>query len=100
MLKEIHEQPQVMEDTLRGRVAGLGGEVVLDEASLSAAAVKNVRRVFLVACGTSWHAGLVGKFLIESMAGLPTEVDFASEFRYRSPLVDKSSLVVLISQSG
>jgi glucosamine--fructose-6-phosphate aminotransferase (isomerizing) len=100
MLKEIYEQPQVMEDTLRGRVTGLGGEVVLDDANLSAALVKNFRRVFLIACGTSWHAGLVGKFLIESMAGIPTEVDFASEFRYRSPLVDRQSLVVLISQSG
>jgi glutamine---fructose-6-phosphate transaminase (isomerizing) len=100
MLKEIFEQPQVIEDTLRGRVSGLGGEVVLDSAGLSAAAVKNFRRIFLVACGTSWHAALVGKFLIESLAGIPTEVDFASEFRYRSPLVDKQTLVVLISQSG
>ncbi len=100
MLKEIYEQPQVMEDTLRGRVSGLGGEVVLDGADLSSSVVKNFRRIFLVACGTSWHAGLVGKFLIESMAGIPTEVDFASEFRYRSPLVDRQSLVVLISQSG
>ncbi|NTV52850.1 MAG: glutamine--fructose-6-phosphate transaminase (isomerizing) [Candidatus Firestonebacteria bacterium] len=100
MLKEIFEQPQVIEDTLRGRVSGLGGEVILDSAHLTAAEVKNFRRIFLVACGTSWHAALVGKFLIESLAGIPTEVDFASEFRYRSPLVDRQSLVVLISQSG
>lgn len=100
MLKEIFEQPQVVEDTLRGRVEGLGGEVVLGESELPAALVKSLRRVFIVACGTSWHAGLVGKFLIEQFARIPTEVDFASEFRYRSPLVDRQSLVVLISQSG
>jgi glutamine---fructose-6-phosphate transaminase (isomerizing) len=100
MLKEIYEQPQVVEDTLRGRVEGLGGEVVLGEAELPDTFLKGLKRVFIVACGTSWHAGLVGKFLIESLAKVPTEVDFASEFRYRSPLVDKSSLVVLISQSG
>ncbi len=100
MLKEIYEQPQVVEDTLRGRVEGLGGEVVLGESELPVSLVKGLRRVFIVACGTSWHAGLVGKFLIEQFAQIPTEVDFASEFRYRSPLVDRQSLVVLISQSG
>ncbi len=100
MLKEIYEQPQVVEDTLRGRVQGLGGDVVLGEADLPEAFLKTIRRVYLVACGTSWHAGLVGKFLIEKFAHLPTEVDFASEFRYRGPLIDKQSLVVVISQSG
>ncbi len=100
MLKEIYEQPQVVEDTLSGRVMGLGGDVALEEAGIPATFLKSLRRIFLVACGTSWHAGLVGKFLIESLAHLPTEVDFASEFRYRSPLVDRRSLVVLISQSG
>ncbi|MBN1595854.1 glutamine--fructose-6-phosphate transaminase (isomerizing) [candidate division FCPU426 bacterium] len=100
MLKEIYEQPRVVEDTLRGRVQGLGGEVVLGEAEMPEAFLKQVQRVFIVACGTSWHAGLVGKFLLEKLAAIPTEVDFASEFRYRTPLVDKHSLVVLISQSG
>jgi glutamine---fructose-6-phosphate transaminase (isomerizing) len=100
MLKEIYEQPQVIEDTLRGRMEGTGGNIHLEYADLSAALAKNLRRVFLVACGTSWHAGLVGKFLLEHFAGIPTEVDFASEFRYRAPLLDKNSLVVLISQSG
>ncbi|MCK5243248.1 glutamine--fructose-6-phosphate transaminase (isomerizing) [bacterium] len=100
MLKEIYEQPQVVEDTLRGRVEGLGGEVVLGEAEMPDLFLKGLKRVFIVACGTSWHAGLVGKFLIESLAKVPTEVDFASEFRYRAPLADKNSLVVLISQSG
>ncbi|MCK5218606.1 isomerizing glutamine--fructose-6-phosphate transaminase, partial [bacterium] len=71
MIKEIYEQPQVVEDTLSGRVTGLGGEVVLEEAEIPAAFLKKLRRIFLVACGTSWHAGLVGKFLIESLARLP-----------------------------
>jgi len=100
MLKEIYEQPQVVQDTLRGRVEGLGGEVVLGEAEIPDSFLKGMKRVFIVACGTSWHAGLVGKFLIENLARIPTEVDFASEFRYRTPLVDRQSLVVLISQSG
>jgi glucosamine--fructose-6-phosphate aminotransferase (isomerizing) len=100
MLKEIYEQPRVVEDTLRGRVEGLGGEVTLAYADLPPLFIQNLKRIFLVACGTSWHASLVGKFLIERMAGIPTEVDFASEFRYRSPLVDEHSLVVLVSQSG
>jgi len=100
MLKEIYEQPRVIEDTLRGRVEGLGGEVVLGDAEIPEARLKSLRRVFLIACGTSWHASLVGKFLIEKFAGIPTEVDFASEFRYRSPLVDEHCLVVPISQSG
>jgi glucosamine--fructose-6-phosphate aminotransferase (isomerizing) len=100
MLKEIYEQPQVMEDTLRGRVLGLGGEVTLEDAGLTDEMVRGISRIFLVACGTSWHAGLVGKFLLERLAGIPTEVDFASEFRYRAPLVGRDALVVLISQSG
>jgi len=100
MLKEIFEQPRVIEDTLRGRVEGLGGEVTLAYADLPPLFIQNLKRIFLVACGTSWHASLVGKFLIEKLAGIPTEVDFASEFRYRSPLVDEHSLVVLVSQSG
>jgi len=100
MLKEIFEQPRVIEVTLRGRVEGLGGEVTLAYADLPPLFIQNLKRIFLVACGTSWHASLVGKFLIEKLAGIPTEVDFASEFRYRSPLVDEHSLVVLVSQSG
>ncbi|MCD4813087.1 glutamine--fructose-6-phosphate transaminase (isomerizing) [bacterium] len=100
MLKEIYEQPQVVEDTIRGRVEGLGGKIVLGDAEIPLAFLKQMKKVFIIACGTSWHAGQVGKFLIESMAKIPTEVDFASEFRYRTPLVDAHSLVVLISQSG
>jgi glucosamine--fructose-6-phosphate aminotransferase (isomerizing) len=100
MLKEIFEQPRVIEDTLRGRIAKADGDVYLEEMGLDAAALKGVQKMVIVACGTSWHAALVGKFLVEGLAGLPCEVDFASEFRYRDPLVGKDTLVLGISQSG
>lgn len=97
MLKEIYEQPQVLEDTLAGRINLLKGEVVLEE-------IENLplsfSRVTIVACGTAYHAGLLGKIYLEKFARLPVEVDYASEFRYRDPLVDENTLVVGISQSG
>jgi len=97
MLKEIHEQPRAVADTLAGRLDRENDSVVLDGIELDAGELK---RVIIVACGTSYHAGLVGKFLIESLARIPTEVDLASEFRYRDPLVGKQDVVVAISQSG
>ncbi len=97
MLKEIHEQPRAVADTLAGRVDLERDNVVLDGIEIDAAKVK---RIVMVACGTSYHASLVGKFLIEGLARIPTEVDLASEFRYRDPLVGKGDLVVAISQSG
>jgi glutamine---fructose-6-phosphate transaminase (isomerizing) len=100
MLKEIHEQPRVIEDTLRGRIAKADGDVYLDEMGLDPAAVQGVQKLVITACGTSWHAALVGKFMVEGLAGLPVEVDFASEFRYRDPLVGPGTLVLGISQSG
>jgi glucosamine--fructose-6-phosphate aminotransferase (isomerizing) len=100
MLKEIFEQPRVVEDTLRGRILKTDGDVFLEELNLSEADVKNTRKLFLVACGTSWHAALIGKFLIEEFSGIPVEVDIASEFRYRDPLVSSQDLVIGISQSG
>ncbi|HTB23346.1 MAG TPA: glutamine--fructose-6-phosphate transaminase (isomerizing) [bacterium] len=102
MLKEIYEQPRVIEDTLRGRISKTEGDVHLDleEAGLDAAKVRSLDKVVLVACGTSWHAALVGKFLIEDLARIGVEVDIASEFRYRDPLVGPGTLVVGISQSG
>jgi glucosamine--fructose-6-phosphate aminotransferase (isomerizing) len=100
MLKEIFEQPRVIEDTLRGRIAKTEGDVHLDEMGLDPKAVAGVQKLVIVACGTSWHAALVGKFMVEDLAGLPCEVDFASEFRYRDPLVGPGSLVLGISQSG
>jgi len=100
MLKEIHEQPRAVRDTLLGRVSLESPDVILDEMGLSDDDLRAVRRMAIVACGTSWHAGLVGKFLIERLAGVPVEVDYASEFRYRDPLVDATTLPVYITQSG
>ncbi len=100
MLKEIHEQPRVIEDTLRGRIAKAEGDVLLEDLGLDADLLRTLERVVLVACGTSWHAALVGKFLIEDLARVPVEVDIASEFRYRDPLVGPGTLTVGISQSG
>ena len=100
MLKEIHEQPRAVRDTLLGRVSLESASIHLDEIGLPDEYLRQVRRLAIVACGTSWHAGLVGKFLVERLAGVPVEVDYASEFRYRSPLVDGATLPVYISQSG
>jgi glucosamine--fructose-6-phosphate aminotransferase (isomerizing) len=96
MIKEIHEQPRAIADTIRGRIDPESGSVYLNEVNLPA----KIDRVALIACGTSWHAALVGKFLIEGMAKLPVEVDIASEFRYRNPHLTKNDLVIAISQSG
>lgn len=99
MLKEIHEQPRAIRDTLAGRVS-MGNEILLDELKITKEDLLNTDRIFIVACGTAYHAGLVGKSLIESLAKIPVEVDIASEFRYRNPLVTEKSLVIVISQSG
>ncbi|HXL02906.1 MAG TPA: glutamine--fructose-6-phosphate transaminase (isomerizing) [Candidatus Atribacteria bacterium] len=97
MLKEIHEQPQVLEDTMAGRINLLKGKVFLEE-------IENLplsfSRIVIVACGTAYHAGLLGKIYLEKFTRLPAEVDYASEFRYRDPLVDENTLVICISQSG
>ncbi|MHB1400501.1 MAG: glutamine--fructose-6-phosphate transaminase (isomerizing) [Trichloromonadaceae bacterium] len=100
MLKEIYEQPRAIADTLAGRLQGEEGDVYLENLQLSDADLQGVEKIFVVACGTSWHAGLVGKFLIEKLARVSVEVDIASEFRYRDPLVSARTLTVLISQSG
>jgi glucosamine--fructose-6-phosphate aminotransferase (isomerizing) len=100
MLKEIHEQPRAVRDTLLGRIGLEEGEVHLHELGEAAPALKRVQRVLLLACGTSWHAALVGKFLLEQVAGIPAEVDYGSEFRYRTPIVGQDTLAVAISQSG
>lgn len=100
MLKEIYEQPQAILNTVRGRVSVEEGEAYLPEIDLSEKELKDIRRIMLVACGTSWHAALLAKYYLEKWAGLPTEVDLASEFRYRSLLIDGDTLTVLISQSG
>ncbi|RME22957.1 MAG: glutamine--fructose-6-phosphate transaminase (isomerizing), partial [Deltaproteobacteria bacterium] len=100
MHKEIHEQPRALADTVAGRARLARADADLDDAGITDAKARKFRRAVVVACGTSWHAGLVGKFYIERLARLPTEVDLASEFRYRPPLVGPSDLVVAISQSG
>jgi len=99
MLKEIHEQPHALRETLRGRM-GDGGEIQLSELEMSPEQVGSVDRVLVIGCGTSYHAGLVGKSLIERWARIPVEVDFSSEFRYRDAIIDDDTLVVAITQSG
>ena len=100
MLKEIHEQPRAVRDTLLGRIGLEEGEVHLQELGEAAAELKRAKRVLLLACGTSWHAALVGKYLLEQVAQVPAEVDYGSEFRYRTPIVGSATLAVAISQSG
>ncbi|MCL4475271.1 MAG: glutamine--fructose-6-phosphate transaminase (isomerizing) [Nitrospirae bacterium] len=100
MLKEIYEQPRAIADTLRGRFTIETGEVNLEEFGLREEEITAVDRIFIVACGTSWHAALIGKYLIEDMARVPVEVDIASEFRYRNPIVRPNDLLVAITQSG
>jgi glucosamine--fructose-6-phosphate aminotransferase (isomerizing) len=99
MLKEIAEQPRAVADTLRGRLSPTG-ELMMDETRLTEAELRRVDKVFIVACGTAYHAGLVAKYAIEHWTRLPCEVELASEFRYRDPVLDSSTLVVAISQSG
>jgi glucosamine--fructose-6-phosphate aminotransferase (isomerizing) len=100
MHKEIHEQPRAVTDTIRGRTSLERGDVVLDGVELDAAYVRSLERVSIVACGTSYHAGLSGRIMIESLARLPVEVELASEFRHREPLVGPRTLCLAISQSG
>jgi len=100
MLKEIFEQPETIQDTIRGRVYPEENKIYLEEVKLSDDFLKKLVKVNIIACGTSYHAGLVGKFLFENLAGIATEVDIASEFRYRSPLLSKDMLTIVISQSG
>ena len=100
MLKEIYEQPRAIRDTLLGRVSQETGQIFLDEMEITPEEFRNCKKLHLVACGTSWHAALVGKFMIERLARLPVEVDIASEFRYRNPILEKDHLVEVISQSG
>ena len=100
MLKEIFEQPRAIVDTIRGRISLEEGRVVLEDAGLQEDYLKGIQRIHLIACGTSYHAALVGKFMMEEVARIPTEVDLGSEFRYRDPLVGSQDLLIAISQSG
>ena len=100
MLKEIFEQPRAAEDTMLGRLSAETGKVFIEDVNISPADLRAVNKIALIACGTSWHAALVGKFLIERFAKIPTEVDYGSEYRYRDFIVDDRTLVVVITQSG
>jgi glucosamine--fructose-6-phosphate aminotransferase (isomerizing) len=100
MAKEIHEQPVAVAESMGGKVSLETGELEFDDPLLSADRAARIDRVLLLACGTSWHASLVGKFLIERMARLPVEVDYGSEFRYRAPVVSEATLAIGVSQSG
>jgi len=100
MLKEIHEQPRAVADTIAGRVHKNKQTVVLDSLGIEPETLRDIERIYIVACGTSWHAALVGKFLLEKHVKIPVEVDIASEFRYRNPLVSEKTLTIVISQSG
>ncbi len=100
MLKEIFEQPQVVRDTLQGRTSLDSGKVFLEEMGIDPQALKNIKKVVIIACGTSYHAGLVAKSFIETLARIPVDVEYASEYRYKDFILDKDALVVVISQSG
>lgn len=100
MLKEIYDQPVVFEDAIRGRLDPIEGTAHLGGLNMSAQEMQDINRIFIIAEGTARHAGLIGKYAFERLAGLPVEVDFSSEFRYRDPVVDKNTLVFAISQSG
>ncbi|MCH8329507.1 MAG: glutamine--fructose-6-phosphate transaminase (isomerizing) [Nanoarchaeota archaeon] len=99
MLKEIHEQPRAITETLNGRIQN-GNINIKEELNLSDEDLQKISRITIVACGTSWHAALLGEFMLEELAKIPVEVEYASEFRYRNPIIDENTLVIAISQSG
>jgi glutamine---fructose-6-phosphate transaminase (isomerizing) len=100
MLKEIYEQPRAVRDTTLGRVSQDTGHIFLDQMEITEAEFRSANKINIIACGTSWHAGQAGKFMIETLARVPVEVDYASEWRYRNPIVDPDTITLVISQSG
>src|SRR5687767_9078546 len=100
MLKEIYEQPAAARDTILGRVSLDSGRIFLEDLNISDETLRALDKVTIIACGTSWHAGLVGKYLIEALAQVPVEVDYGSEYRYRNPIIAKNELAIIITQSG
>ncbi|HTR23146.1 MAG TPA: glutamine--fructose-6-phosphate transaminase (isomerizing) [Terriglobales bacterium] len=100
MLKEIYEQPRTVQETTLGRISQDTGRIFLEEMQVTEAEFRTVKKINIAACGTSWHAGLAGKFMIETLARVPVEVDYASEWRYRDPILDSETITLLISQSG
>lgn len=99
MMKEIHEQPKAIKDTMTSRIAA-GQPVNIDDIHITKEQIEKLNKIYIVACGTAYHAGLIGKYAIEKLARIPVEVDIASEFRYRDPIIDKNSLMIVVSQSG
>ncbi|GIM28571.1 glutamine--fructose-6-phosphate aminotransferase [isomerizing] [Clostridium polyendosporum] len=99
MLKEIHEQPKAIKDTMTSRI-GMDHSISIDKINISREQLDNIDRVYIVACGTAYNAGIVGKYVIEKLAKIPVEVDIASEFRYRDPLITEKTLIIVVSQSG
>ena len=100
MLKEIHEQPRAVRDTFNGRMFEESGEIFFNDLQFTPDEWSKIRKIHIVACGTSWHSGLVGKFMLENAARIPVEVDYGSEYRYRDPILDESTLVIGVTQSG
>jgi glucosamine--fructose-6-phosphate aminotransferase (isomerizing) len=100
MLKEIYEQPTALENAIVGRINSITNRIQLEDEFLTDEIIAKITRIVFVGCGTAWHAGLIGRNIIERIVGVPVQVDYASEFRYRDPLVDKNTLVIAISQSG
>jgi len=100
MLKEIHEQSRAVRDTFTGRMFEESGEIFFNDLQLTSDDWSKIKKVHIIACGTSWHAGLIGKFLLEEAARIPIEVDYGSEYRYRNPIIDESTLVIGVTQSG
>ncbi|SEF62585.1 glucosamine--fructose-6-phosphate aminotransferase (isomerizing) [Caloramator fervidus] len=100
MIKEIHEQPKAIKDTMTSRIMMDVDEVKLDDIKLTKEDLESISKIYIVACGTAYHAGIVGKYVIERLAKIPVEVDVASEFRYRNPLINKNTLMIVVSQSG
>ena len=100
MLKEIHEQPQALRNAMRGRVDISGNSIRLGGLISHEKILREAKRIVIVACGTSWHAGLVGEYILEELARIPVEVEYASEFRYRNPVIEEGTVVIAISQSG
>src|ERR1700686_841267 len=100
MLKEIYEQPRAVRDTTLGRVSQETGQIFLDQMEITEAEFRAAKKINIIQCGTTWHAGQAGKFMIETLARMPVEVDYASEWRYRNPIVDPETITLVISQSG
>ncbi|MCK8824151.1 glutamine--fructose-6-phosphate transaminase (isomerizing) [Fuchsiella alkaliacetigena] len=100
MLKEIHEQPEALRRAISGRLSNDNSQVIFDELNLSPAEIEKYEKIYIVACGTAYHSGIVAKYLLEDLVEIPVEVDIASEFRYRDPLLDENTLAIVVSQSG